>query len=201
MSNQTITPVREIKQVTRAIAPLPVDTPTTDWLVKQADGADWQLLAFADDGLIWGKIEKGIIFLSGEQFPDISPAWRTETLQEARLFNTDAQIHLWRTDDGWQANRITDGTGKTVAYYDESQILWGNVHQNEKEGFTLVSDGSLGFRHAVPISVDKSKFSRENAKNKRRPLRLKVRHYLTQDDDTGVMIVALSRLVEVEAIE
>ncbi len=172
-----------------------IDEPTAAWFTTQAgNGPTWQLLAFADDGLIWGKIEKGILTLSSEKFPGISPAWREQTLQEARLFNPGEQIHVWRTDDGWQARRITDGAGDQTDYYDEAQILWGDTFQEQKDGFTRVSDGSLGFQHAVPMAVDKAKFG------KKRPLRLKVRHYLNADEETGVMTIILSRLVNVEVI-
>lgn len=199
MSDKTMTPVRKIDTKPMTVTPVSVDEPTVAWLTAQAGhDADWQLLAFADDGLIWGKIEAGSLSLSGDNFPEISPAWREQTLQEARLFNNNEQIHLWRSDDRWQAIRITDGTGDAIDYYDEPQILWGNTFQEQKNGFTRVSDGSLGFRHAVPLVVEQSKFGSE--KNKRRPLRLTVRHYLTKDETTGVMTVTLSRLVNVEAI-
>lgn len=187
--------IRTIDSGQMTITPIKIDTPTPDWFLLQAGEIKWKLLAFADDGLIWGRIENGKLALSGDNFPKFSPKLRSETLQEARLFNEDREIHLWRTDDGWQARHISDGAGNNTNYYDETQILWGNTFQNEKEGFTAVSDGSLGFRHAVPIMVNKANFG--NDKNKRRPLRLMVRHYLTQDEN-GIMAVTLSRLVKVE---
>lgn len=185
--------IREIKPGQMIIAPVEIETPTPDWFLSQTGKAECKLLAFADDGLIWGKVENGKVTLSGNNFPEFSPQLRPETLEEARLFNNQSEVYLWRTDDGWQARRITDGSGEIVDYYDEKHILWGNTHQGVKGGFTAVSDGALGFRHAIPVEVTKDKFS-----NNRRPLRLKVRHYLTQDENTGVMIVTLSRLVNVE---
>jgi CRISPR-associated protein (TIGR03984 family) len=193
MNNQTTTSVRKIISTPMTVTPVPVDEPTTDWLKTQAGETTWQLLAFADDGLIWGQIEAGNLSLSSDTFPNISAAWRAQTLQEARLFNSSEQIHLWSSDDGWQARRISDGVGDHTDYYDEPQILWGDTFQEEKAGFTRVSDGSLGFQHAVPLAVDKAKFD-----NKRRPLRLIVRHYLSADDETGAVAVTLSRLIKVE---
>ena len=193
MTNKNLTPLRKIEQGRITLSSIEIDRPDADWLLAQA-GEDerWQLLAFADDGLIWGRVENAELFLSGEAFSDISPPLRVETLQEARLFNQTAQLHLWRSNGGWQARRIIDGQGDAVEYYDEAQILWGNTLQAVEQGFTRLSDGLRGFQHAPPLRFDNANFK------KKRPLRLIVRHYLSKDEKSGLVGVTLSRLVNVE---
>ena len=52
----------------------------------------------------------------------------------------------------------------------------------------MVRDGAQGMRHAVPIDVT-------NEQLKQRRLRLRVRHYITYNND-GEASVILSRLVQ-----
>jgi CRISPR-associated protein (TIGR03984 family) len=73
----------------------------------------------------------------------------------------------------------------------ESQILYG-TQGKEREGFTLLSDGSQGLRHAVPLTG--ITFDKEG---KKRPVRLLVHHYITYDD-TGIARISLSRLVDLK---
>jgi len=78
-------------------------------------------------------------------------------------------------------------------------MLWGTCLEEEKEGFSLVSEGSegrMGHRHAPPISARRLRFD-SMAQRRRRPLRLQVRHYLAEDSETGLAYIARSRLVAV----
>lgn len=76
---------------------------------------------------------------------------------------------------------------------DEKQILWGTQPEGEKNGFTLVSDGSQCLKHAVPLIGITFKGKDY------RPLRLKVRHYIDYDNE-GVARIYLSRLVDLYGI-
>jgi len=171
------------------------DLDLTVWLLAQAQEFGLTtLLAHADDGLIWGQVRGERLYLSSEYFPRVSPPLRAVTLQEARLFGPEAELHLWRDEEGrWQARLVQDGTGEPVERFDEYQMLWGTRREGEKGGFTLVSDGEMGHRHAPPVPADKLRFGQKG----RRPLRLQVRHYLATDDHTGLLYVYLSRLVAV----
>ena len=206
-----------INQIATKIVSVPIaddfEADLTEWLLVLGRQHSLKyLLAHADDGVIWGIIEDEILKLSGDVFPNISPALQTGTLQQARLFGDTAELLLWAVNGAWQARLIQDGTGKQTDYYDEKQILWGNTvkdpAKDKKNGFTLVTDGVMGHRHAVPKNCSLSSFTRYNKNKKKdepyRPLRLKVRHYLsptpatpdTPDTDNGQMVVSLSRLVD-----
>lgn len=170
------------------------------WLQTQAiqHNLRW-LLAHADDGVIWGELRDGQLVTSDSVVPEVSPPLRAETLQQARLFAIHAELLLWRDGDNrWHARLIRDAAeGEDYAFtdaIDEPQILWGTDPQPLANGFTLMSDGAQGLRHAIPLAV-RGKFDESS-----RPLRLWVRHYL-QDDESGFTRIVASRLFDVKLEE
>ncbi len=188
--------MREIKNISVTITPLEVDetfeTSPADWLAARVQEYDpGYLLAHADDGVIWGRVEGQQLRLASEFFPAVSPPLRAISLQQARLFGPGAELMVWRGAEGWQARLVRDEAGQGRRYYDEAQVLWGNAPQGEPQaGFTLVADGEMGHCHAVPLAVDKQMF-----KETHRPLRLAARHYLEKDEASGLLRVTLSRLL------
>ena len=170
------------------------------WLQNQAvtHNLKW-LLAHADDGVIWGRVDNGQLVTSDTVAPKVSPPIRAETLQQARLFAEHAELLLWRDGDNrWHARLIhnaRDGEKPTFTdAIDEPQILWGTDPQPLANGFTLMSDGAQGLRHAIPLDV-RGKFDESS-----RPLRLWVRHYV-QDDESGFSRIVASRLFDLKLEE
>lgn len=160
---------------------------------KFGASANAYLLSFHDDGVVWGKFAGGKLLTSdtlkdssGNNLETPSPAFRTETLQECRLFNEIGELLVWRGDGQYKARWIIDdATEKVDEYFVEKQVLWGTKTENGNEDFTVVADGSEGLRHAFPQEL--------NFKGKKRPLRLHVRHYVKYDGD-GCAKIAFSRL-------
>lgn len=189
---------REIKQHRAVVEPVVVDSlgDVKGWLQEQADKHNLKyLLAHADDGVIWGKVDtNGRLVTSDSVAPEVSPQLRAETLQQARLFAEHAELLLWRDGDNqWHARLIRDAAkGETATFtdaIDEPQVLWGTDPQPLGNDFTLMTDGAQGLRHAVPLRVE-GKFDEAS-----RPLRLLVRHYL-KDDDSGFTRIVASRLFD-----
>ena len=116
------------------------------------------------------------------------PKLRLFTLQQCRVFGKTSEVMLWQTDEGFKARLIQDE--KDTEFIPENHILSGTQADKISGDFTLVSDGSQGLRHAVPLT------DIEFDKNQKlyRPLRLNVRHYIDYDD-SGVARIDLSRLV------
>ena len=181
-----------------------MDTPSLyNWLQAKAKQYQFQnllahgddrviwLLAHADDGVIWGKFrgDDYKLVTSGDEdvFPQLAKL-RSPTLQQCRIFGENAEVMLWKVGQNWKARLVQDDN-KPECLPDEDQILWGTQVEKESNGFTLVSDGSQGLKHAVPLTgiTFKGKDSR--------PLRLKVRHYIDYDE-SGVARIYLSRLVD-----
>jgi CRISPR-associated protein (TIGR03984 family) len=183
---------RKIEQGVMNISALTTDALAQDvraWLVNNAPESAETLLAFALDGLIWGRLKDGQLMVAADVETDFSPELDISTLQEARLFGPTAELHLWRTETGFRARAITDAAGAACEYLDETQILWGDQAQPVADsGFSLMSDGVQGLQHAVPLPLA-GEFTE-------RPLRLKVRHYL--DHDKPLARIAHSRLVQLE---
>lgn len=179
-----------------------------DWLGQHPLLNMQGLLAHADDGLIWGKVDNSAVVLSSQFYPDVSPPLHAVTLQQLRLFGLQAELHLWRTAElTFQARLLQDQelTGlpnlsalNPTAYFDEAQILWGDRPDEQhpsQNGFTPVAEGQgLRLRHTPPLTVPALAFDPE--KN-RRPLRLHVRHYLTTDE-IGQARINLSRSVKID---
>ncbi|MGE5659107.1 MAG: CRISPR-associated protein Csx19 [Actinomycetota bacterium] len=168
-----------------------------NWLEEKAQKHQLQyLLAHADDGVIWGKFldhQSYQLIASGDVFPQLAKL-RLCTLQQCRILGKNAEVMLWKVGQEWKARLIKDEHLSEKDYIPEDQILWGTQKEEEKNGFTLVSDGSQGLKHALPLS--NIPFSQDK-KTLHRPIRLVVRHYIDYDD-SGVARIYLSRLVNLE---
>ena len=172
---------------------IPVDgdftTRPADWIVAQARKFGLRyLLAHADDGVIWGRIDDDGLHTSSGIAP-ASPSLRTATLQQARIFGPSGEVLLWHDDNGWRARLIADVPDNDDDVIDEDQILWGDTVETVKDGFTLLREGAQGMRHAVPIVITAEQL-------KHHQLRLRVRHYITENED-GEASITLSRLVQI----
>ena len=157
------------------------------WMLQQgrAHKLDW-LLAHADDGVIWGRIDAAGLHTSSESSPDVSPLLRAVTLQQGRLFGEGGELLLWQSGDGWKARLLADGV-LGDDYFDEDQIVWGDSAEPAPDGFTRLREGVQGNVHVVPLRVDSSAAER-------RRIRLCVRHYLDYNED-GEARIAASRLL------
>lgn len=192
---------REIKQSPAVVELIATDSLSSvkDWLQAQAiqHRLQW-LLAHADDGVIWGKMEHGQLVTSDSVAPEVSPPLRTETLQQARLFAEHAELLLWRDGDHqWHARLIRQPapgeSPKFTEAIDEPYLLWG-THGEHRNGFTLLRDGAQGLRHAVPMELPLG------VNNETDPPRLMVRHYL-QEDPNGFTRIVASRLFDLRLEE
>lgn len=182
-----------------AFSVIPIVVPETDpvaWLTEQAGAHGLTtLLAHADDGVIWGQLQDGVLVTSDAIFgASVSPPLSWTTLQQARLFGSQAELLVWRMNVQFQARLVQDVSSGSGEYYDEFQMLWGTQHKGSRQGFTLVADGKQGHQHALPLSLTAEVFKG----GQHRPLRLQVRHYL-QVTEAGLLQVALSRLVTLNA--
>lgn len=168
---------------------VPANFDIKTWLEEQASQYKLKfLLAHAEDGVIWGKFQDGNLITADSVFSQFAKL-RKLTLQQCRIFGESSEVMLWKTDEGFKARLIQDE--KNTEFIPENQILWGTQAEKICEGFTLVSDGSQGLCHAVPLADINF-----DAKQKlHRPLRLCVRHYINYDEETGLARIYLSRLV------
>ncbi len=166
------------------------------WLIEHAAKKSYQwLLAHALDGVIWGTFENGNLTTSHETDSSL-PALKWDTLLQCRIFGETAETMLWCNDDGWHATTITD-PAHADGYLDEDQMLWGDKGEAAGDGFTRLSDGAQGLRHVVPLEFATLEFGKDPV---HRPVRLKVRHILGFDEQTGGAYIKASRLVKLYSV-
>lgn len=182
------------------------DISLINWLQQMANQYHLKyFLAHAEDGVIWGRFNESYHLITADSVfsPEIFnihlPKLRLLTLQQCRIFGETAEILLWKAQKTWKARIIKDDS--SVEHIPEKQILWGtqvekgkNAENGEQNGFTLLSDGSQGLKHAVPITGLSNYFS-EDKTQLYRPVRLNVKHYIKYDEETGIGRIFLSRLV------
>jgi CRISPR-associated protein (TIGR03984 family) len=189
-----------------------IDTPPANdadvpaWLAGQATKERPFLLAFADDGIIWGLWRTGSLVTSIEaaqaaakadpdnpklrQSTAVSPPLRGVTLQSASLFGPADEMRLFRDENGdWQACRIGDPSDPKDVIR-ESQLLVGSEVVTSLEEFTHVRDRvQQGLDHIPPVKL----LARDVADGQ--GPRLVVHHHIEYDGETGEARIAGSRLV------
>lgn len=175
-----------------------VDKPL-QWLSQQMYAHRLKyLLAHADDGVIWGRLDGEELITSHTVAPEYSPPLREATLQTVRIFARAGELFIWRDEDGEWAGRLIlettslGGMPEWASAFDEHQVLWGTNAVSRERGFVLVSDGSQGLFHVVPLNIPGP------IDEQIRPLRLVVRHYL-KADNYGFTQVNASRLLSLLA--
>lgn len=186
---------RRLHQCTAVQSSIKCEGELGQWLSTQAGQFGLtHLLVHTDDGVHWGKFDSQGRLLFPRQNPLSSPI----TLQTVRSFGESAEVTLWQAENNlWEAcvigeikppmsNRQPEHFAQA---FDEPFILWGTHAEPPQNGFTLMSDGNQGLCHTVPLVLQKQDYT-----EKKRPLRLRVRHYL-REDDFGVVYIAASRLV------
>lgn len=190
------------------IEPPSSDAEVGDWLAGLAGKQRPFLLAFADDGIIWGLWRSGRLTTAVEnvqtamatepnnpqlrQSLAVSPSLRGSTLQQASLFGRADEVRLFHDEaGGWQARQIGD-PADPADVISESQLLIGSQVVASLGEFTHVRDRiQQGLDHIPPIRL-----SDTDVADNRAP-RLSIRHHIEYDDATGEARIAISRLVEV----
>jgi CRISPR-associated protein (TIGR03984 family) len=164
------------------------------------------LLAHCHDGVTWGILKDRSWVLSSGAFPEVSPVISKNNLLELRLFGEDRELLIWRTDAGFSGRCLVDNgepdndnpcrpdTEKRILLGDRMVSDADQKHQNPVNGFTCVGT-ARGLRQAVPVECSEEDFT-----GGRWPLRLEVKHYFEQDKETGVVRVAVSRLVNISKV-
>ncbi len=160
------------------------------WLAARARelGLD-TLLAFADDGVIWGSVTGEKLALAGDAFAQVRVTLRAATLQEARLFGPAAELIVRREAAGFTACLIRDDDQDPEARLEERYWLWGRGEKTH-DRFTLMREGAQGLLHAPP-DADGRLLGQRAA--------LLVRHTIDYDDQ-GQAFIRFSRLVQLEKV-
>lgn len=174
------------------------DQQLKEWIELQMQAGRNFLLAHCDDGVIWGRRVADELLTSHDLAPEISPLLRLTTLQQLFIFGEDevtkdwyGEARLWRGERSWEESIVRQNP--TDDCFDEDQVLWGTevVTLENPQGFTRVCEKQQqGLEQVVPITVTPQELQQ-------RRLKLRVRHFIKRDDETGEARIYLSRLVTV----
>ena len=157
------------------------------------------LLAHCYNGVTWGRFDENNTAwkMSSSVFPDLCPAVTPYNLLEMRLFGPEKEILIWRTDTGFSGRCLVDDENcdkkAPTAPAEEYRILLGDtVVAGPVDGFTRVS-ARTGAQQAVPLEITNQALSGRQ----KSPMMLKIRHYFEQDDQSGAVRIAATRLVDI----
>lgn len=163
------------------------------WLIQHCNevGSQCWLLAYADDGVIWGKIDDHKMVTAADvfntEYPGAFPVLNMDKLQKASLFGERAEIRLFRRNGSWSALRIEENPAADESdSFVRSYLLWGNRVKARKDGWTWVEDGQLGIHQALPLEI--------TDKISHRIMRIDIRYYIDYEKDHGQALIAAKRL-------
>ena len=164
---------------------LPTNGEVRVWLESQMKEHDLPtLLAFADDGVIWGHWDGNALTIS-QDLDDSYPELKEKTLQQAFAFGKDIEVRLFRNELGeWKAWQIKDD-GEFIT---ESQILWGDKPHEDQPNHD-VFQRLLAERKGIPPQLIPIKGNVDPASC----IRLEV-HHLVDFTADGEAFIAISRL-------
>lgn len=174
----------------------PIPDPTNDnvreWITTQMQKNNLPyLLAFADNGVIWGRMDDGLLVIAHEaSHKDDKKNYarlRGETLQQAHIFGETMEVRLFRDEmNTWKVKEIED-EGEIIV---ESQILWGDKlddkDQPVNENFTRLKADRKGIPPQV-IPIKRKEYADTDK------VRLEV-HHLVDFNEDGEAYIKLSRL-------
>lgn len=172
------------------ISELPQGNDVRAWLISQATKDTPQtLLAYADDGVIWGHWDGANLVLAKN-----GTELRGKTLQQAYFFDAKAEIRLFRDElNNWKARKISSDTSETERVLVEKQVLWGDKpddKQPTEKGFLRV----LAERKGIPSQV----IPVQGELNDKTCVRLEVHHLVEYNKDGEAYIIG-SRLAGLTA--
>lgn len=152
------------------------------------------LLAFADDGVIWGRMDNGELTIAREASEKKDKQHyvelRDKTLQQAYAFNKDMEVRLFRDEmNQWKAYAVHDGDENKIIV--ESQILWGDKLDECDQPIRPDFMRLLAERKGIPPQIYPINKGFDPTKN---CVRLEVHHLVDYDNETGEAYIKASRL-------
>lgn len=158
-------------------------------------GLKW-LLAHCEDGITLGKwnASKSRWAMGSDAFPEISPKITKDNLLEVRIFGDRGEILIWRHSHSFRGRYLSDvqpdGNGLLSPIIEERVLMGNRLLEPSRAGFSRIASSS-GAEQVVPFPLDGVL-----TVSRQWPLRLVVKHYLQQDESTGAIRIAATRLVD-----
>lgn len=143
---------------------------------------DGFVVAYLTNKILIGKYESHKLHFYKEQ--NLDPQF----LLSLRLFNTNKELFIWRTQGTLKGRLRTDGIGEETFIVDACQLLWGTDSELYGDGFTRLFE-ERGTEIIFPLSD-----LRVNAEKKR--VFIKTRNYVEFNPETSLASYGDCRFVE-----
>lgn len=145
-------------------------------------------LALCTDGVTWGRLEDTGWVMGDTHYKDLCPRVTLENLLELRIFGKNGELLLWREDSRLSGRILIDQDSSELHYppLKEKHILLGEPTGDYRGSFSRMRN-KAGCEQALPLII----------KNGAR-CRLIIKHYMTQDAETGAVRITASRLSGLE---
>lgn len=159
-----------------------------DWLTskgpqpEETHDVKWAL-AHCCSGVTWGFLENGGWRLGSEMDSQLCPFPTSNTVQEVRLFGAFAEVLIWKMEQELRGRILceqAEGVENELQPLREARILRGTPENSQENAFRRYTDRG-GAQQLVPSTFPGNNFY--------------VRHYLQENNQTGAVRIAASRLL------
>jgi CRISPR-associated protein (TIGR03984 family) len=148
-------------------------------------GSDAWMVGHAFDGVVWGALRGGKLVTPPDDLQP--PALRAETLMDLVLFDGSVELRVWRAGGSLEACAVREAAAgeRFEATQERLYPILGARDTGMRRGAFVELCGPAGQRHTPPGDTV-------------RPERLRVRHYLRADEETGLLAMTEHRLLGLE---
>lgn len=117
------------------------------FIVQHFSKLEGNAVFYFDFGIHLAKIDKGHL-----HFYNLKSI-EAQFLQDARIFNLNQELHLWRTEADFSFRfRVDDEKGAVCQVIDVQQNLWGTTAEPLRTGWTRLSE-ERGTQVIVPLEI------------------------------------------------
>lgn len=147
------------------------------------------IVCWLDQKILFGRlVDSRPVFQSGEELSSL-----TNYIMKLRAFSEDAEIYLWRSQQGGFGFRLrNDGVGEPVEYIDAAQLLLGTRSEDLQNGFARIKE-DRGTDFVLPSEL----LSGHHLDERKNRLVLHTRNYIGQNS-IGQAGYADSRFMKIE---
>ena len=153
--------------------------------------ADAWILGHVTGGVIWGKLISEKIILACDADTSFGPPLNVPALLDMRVFSPDQELRIWKTGMKLKGRLVKEAPEQEKCFACDEHQIFLSAHRMDSavcEGVTFSRvRGPSGQIQSLPVDWN----------GKKQKYRLKVRHYFKVSEDTGMLKISESRLLDV----
>jgi len=132
------------------------------------------VIAYLDYKVIIRNYNNGKITFIEDEEP-----FEPEFIQKLRLFDSNKELFLWRTEGKWKARLRTDEEGEDVSVVDANQVLFGTKGEDVGNEFTKLTE-DRGTEIILPFEIKNlnDDFKKDNCNR----VKINTRNYINYNE-------------------